>query len=1520
MSKPQRWSISLILLAASLLSSLSGAFSSYPVAAQSINQAAINLDGVSLILESPILPGKFTCAAAEDRIQMATAARLDDYQEVSLTVIPYGTQAVTEELPAASEGAAEDYRSQLFSQRATEGGNPISGPTAELFGQEITGILSVLSTQINAEAPQQIIVTEWVVEAGERIWILRINQLYETGTSLASVSNSLTQVKLSSSNVNTPSTSLAYEAALAAIPTPSAPEEPSVQALASDLPSPSWWDSECDYNHYLSGSGGIASYPLGASYRNVKACGPRPYFDGAPDVVVYFFSGAHGELEWECVELSMRFMYLAYGVAPYSGNGKDVVNNYPGTRLVKISNDTVGSYPKPGDILSYGTTGYGHTSVVTASSVNSSGTGTVTIMEQNNRASGTQTLTMTDWHVYASTIITGWLHDPDTITGITLSSSTITENLPAGTSVGSFSSQSSVSGATYTYQLVSGDGSDENIYFTISGSTLKTVLPFNHEVYDEYRIRVKSTSSLGGSFEKAFVITSINVNEAPTAIQLSNSLFSENCVSGTLIGSLTSSDEDTGDTHTYALVSGTNCSDNSLFSISGNSLLTSGAFNYEQKNSFNLCIQTQDSGGLTFTKAFTLNLLNVNEAPSGLDLSSTSIDEDQPIGAVVGSFTASDEDLSESFTYSLISGTGDNDNAHFSISGSQLLTAAALNATAQPELTIRVRVTDQGGAYFERQFTISVLNINLAPDDITLSSTVLNENSPVNTQIGTLSTHDIDPEDTHTYSLAAGTGSTDNASFSIQQNELLAAAVFNYEQKTSASIRIRSTDNSGLYVEKQFTISITDVNESPTNLTLSSSKITENQASGTLVGQFTTVDEDLNDTYTYQLISGSGDQDNGVFKISGSSLLTNAVFDYEARSSYSIRIRSTDGGGHAIEKSFTISILNSNDSPSNLTLSSTSLVENLAIGTNIGTFSTSDQDSGDSFTYQLVSGSGDSDNARFKISGSQLQVNALLNYESQSTYQIRVKTTDSSGASFTKSFTLNLINVNDAPTNLILNNNSVTEHQPIGTLIGELSVSDEDAGDFHLFELVSGPGDSSNGLFSVAGSLLRTDSDLNYDLQEFHSIRIRATDSGGLWVENSFTITVLDANQKPTDLLLNNNSIAENLPAATVIGTFSTIDPNLTDEHTYALVSGEGDSDNLIFKLEGANLQTLQTFNYETKNRYSIRARTTDLEGLYLEKIFTILVNDVNEPPTALTLSNTEINENIPAGSTIAALTTEDEDLNDLHTYTLTNGSGADDNSAFKIQNDTLLIQNSPDFEQKNSYKIRIRTSDSKGLYLDQTFTITIQNINEAPTAIQLSHAAIAENEPAGSDIGILTTTDQDFNDTHNYTFAAGTGDTDNNDFLIENDTLKAKLPFDYESRTSYEIRVRSTDAQGLYTEQTYRIEILPVNEYAPTGIFLSQNSIAENFPQEYEIGQLTALDQDQGDPHSFEILNPDGNFILQEDRLLSNAAFDFERQPSYTVIIRTTDSGGLTADQEFTISIEDRLETYLPLIIHFLP
>ncbi|SOC19479.1 Ig-like domain-containing protein [Ureibacillus xyleni] len=106
----------------------------------------------------------------------------------------------------------------------------------------------------------------------------------------------------------------------------------------------------------------------------------------------------------------------------------------------------------------------------------------------------------------------------------------------------------------------------------------------------------------------------IQDNQAPTDIFLSNNSIRENESIGATVGTLTTTDPDAGDTFTYSIVGG----DFSSFAISGNTLRTNDSFNYEKKNSYSIIVRATDSRGLFTDKVFTIFIQDQigNEAPS----------------------------------------------------------------------------------------------------------------------------------------------------------------------------------------------------------------------------------------------------------------------------------------------------------------------------------------------------------------------------------------------------------------------------------------------------------------------------------------------------------------------------------------------------------------------------------------------------------------------------------------------------------------------------------------------------------------------------------------------------------------------------------------------------------------------------------------------------------------------------------------------------------------------------------------
>ncbi|AKL96539.1 hypothetical protein CACET_c30950 [Clostridium aceticum] len=104
--------------------------------------------------------------------------------------------------------------------------------------------------------------------------------------------------------------------------------------------------------------------------------------------------------------------------------------------------------------------------------------------------------------------------------------------------------------------------------------------------------------------------------------------------------------------------------------------------------------------------------------------------------------------------------------------------------------------------------------------------------------------------------------------------------------------------------------------------------------------------------------------------------------------------------------------------------------------------------------------------------------------------------------------TATVTSINDAPTDIILSNTTVTQSGGGNAVVGTLSTVDPDAGDSHAYALVAGVGDTNNALFNISGSSLRVNNAAS--MAGSYAVRIRSTDAGGLWFEQSFAITVID--------------------------------------------------------------------------------------------------------------------------------------------------------------------------------------------------------------------------------------------------------------------------------------------------------------------------------------------------------------------------------------------------------------------------
>lgn len=177
-----------------------------------ILRATFTLDHVTVHIASPFLPGTFSMTnspATTTYVATATTPSLDTHPwgAIYITAVPYGTKPTTEGVPIAQPGGAQAYRDFLHHYRASEGDTPQPGPTSTLFGQKIQSQASLMHGPATV-AYSSTLVVEWVVEAGKRIWIIRLTEEQPLGTvdlmPAKSFLASLQDLELSSDTLSNP--------------------------------------------------------------------------------------------------------------------------------------------------------------------------------------------------------------------------------------------------------------------------------------------------------------------------------------------------------------------------------------------------------------------------------------------------------------------------------------------------------------------------------------------------------------------------------------------------------------------------------------------------------------------------------------------------------------------------------------------------------------------------------------------------------------------------------------------------------------------------------------------------------------------------------------------------------------------------------------------------------------------------------------------------------------------------------------------------------------------------------------------------------------------------------------------------------------------------------------------------------------------------------------------------------------------------------------------------------------------
>ncbi len=134
-----------------------------------------------------------------------------------------------------------------------------------------------------------------------------------------------------------------------------------------------------------------------------------------------------------------------------------------------------------------------------------------------------------------------------------------------------------------------------------------------------------------------------------------------------------------------------------------------------------------------------------------------------------------------------------------------------------------------------------------------------------------------------------------------------------------------------------------------------------------------------------------------------------------------------------------------NASPTDITLSNTSVIENAGSNFVVGTLLATDPDSDESFTFSLPTGL--NNNSLFNISGSQLRANSSFDFELSASLTVSVRVSDSMGNTFDKPITIHVTDVNEAPQSISLSHATTSLPENTNTVlplkVAEIVVNDD---------------------------------------------------------------------------------------------------------------------------------------------------------------------------------------------------------------------------------------------------------------------------------------------------------------------------------------------------------------------------------------------------------------------------------------------------------------------------------------------
>ena len=595
-----------------------------------------------------------------------------------------------------------------------------------------------------------------------------------------------------------------------------------------------------------------------------------------------------------------------------------------------------------------------------------------------------------------------------------------------------------------------------------------------------------------------------------------------------------------------------------------------------------------------------------NHTPTDINITNQSISEGLMIGDTIGGLTAIDDNVPNTFTFSLAAGVMDNDS--YLITDTSLTVNTTLSFALNPIDTVIITVTDAGGCDYSEVFIITITDLVYPPEaNMDVYIIVEDQDTLLNVLL-----NDTDLDD-----------DLDTSSIQILTPPLLGTAIID------TNGMIFYSPNANVYGNDTIIYSICDMS-TPTPLcdtAIVVITILEVDDAPIAVDDNVSTIEDI--AVSFFVLDNDYDYDNNIDTTSltiisaptnGSYLIgANGEITYTPNQFYTgtdtlqYNICDLTSPSPLCDTATVVFTVIAVPNPPFAANDTTSTLEDIAVNVSVLLNDFDPENDIDSGSVSSILGPFHGSVTIDTLGVITYTPNLDYNGTDSLSYSVCDLTItgvlcDTAMVYFT------IIPVADAP---VANNDSITSPEDVQVSIDVLlnDTDPENNIDVNSLTIVSG---SVNGTASVVlGAITYTPNPffngsdtIVYQVCDLTS-PLQLCDTAVVY------LTIEPVSNSPIDIIIDTLFVTEDNPYSKRVSAMHAVDNDLVDSFTYELTMGAGDDDNNQFSITDSTLYLETKTNFNIKPTYNFRVMVTDSFALSYEKEFVLKVVEIegNDPP-----------------------------------------------------------------------------------------------------------------------------------------------------------------------------------------------------------------------------------------------------------------------------------------------------------------